>query len=56
VSSRLRRALTLGLWFVRHLLVGPPGAFCGSDNERYERGKLEQSALAYRTGAPQLRH
>ena len=52
----MRRALRLGLWLVRHVIVGPPGAYCGSDNERYERGKIDASALAYRAGEPQLRH
>jgi hypothetical protein len=51
----LSRALRLALWLLRHVLVGPPGAFCGSDNERYERGKIAASALAYRAGEPQLR-
>lgn len=54
--SRVGVALgTLG-WVVRHLLAGPPGAYCGSDNARYERGKIESSALAYRAAQPQLRH
>lgn len=50
-----RTAKTL-LWLLRHVVAGPPGAYCGSDNERYERGKIDASAMAYRSGQPQLRH
>jgi hypothetical protein len=52
----LGRAAATFLWLLRHVLAGPPGSYCGSDNARYERGKIDASALAYRTAQPQLRH
>lgn len=53
--TRLLRALGRAARPRLRAALAPSSAFCGSDNEAYERGKLHTIETMHRTGQPLLR-